>query len=118
MGIAENGWRRLLPVLLVALGACRTDYQVRRENIVEQLPWLQPGMTLQTDIVQRLGEPARQVESGHILIWTLEDDLRPSKKTTFSNWFLHDFQRVGPLSLVVVLDDSRCVERASLVRLW
>src|ERR1041385_6082129 len=103
MGNTENGksgWRRPLLLLLSLCAACRSDYQVRRENLGEQMPWLRTGATLQADIVQRLGEPARQLENGRIQIWTLEDDLQPRGKTPYSYRYLREFRRVGPLSLV------------------
>jgi len=113
---AKNGWGRSLLLVLCLGAACVSDHQVRRENTDEQMPWLRHS-TLEAEIVQRLGEPARQLESGRILIWTLENDLQP-RKTPSDDWYLGNFSRVGPLSLVVVFDGSRCVERASLVRLW
>jgi len=106
-------------LLLLGLGAaCRADYQVKVEPIVEQLSWLQVGSTAPGDVVQRFGEPARRLENGRILIWTLGDDLQPAKTPRGMAWGRPDFRFVGPLSLVVVLDDTQHVGRASLVRLW
>src|SRR5882724_8593461 len=96
----RNGGPRLRWLLLLGLGAaCRADYQVK------------VGSTAPGDVVQRFGEPARRLENGRILIWTLGDDLQPAKTPRGMAWGRPDFRFVGPLSLVVVLDDTQHVGR-------
>lgn len=102
---------RILASFVVAclLGSCFVPHDTRVVPSETMMPWLRAGETSRSELLQILGPPARQLESGRILMWEIGDDgYQPHR------W--HMWGR-GPMSLVVVAGPER-VERVSLVRWW
>lgn len=101
----------LLLLAVGSLASCLTNHDSRSVAFDAILPWLRSGVTTRAELIERFGMPRRQLESGRILLFEIQEDGRPSQ------WAAPGAPFYGPYSLVVVIAEGR-VERASMVRVW
>lgn len=92
------------------LASCFVAHETRVVPSETVMPWLRAGETSRAELLQILGPPVRQMESGRILMWEIADDGYQTRR-----WRVGQVQ--GPMTLVVVAGPER-VERVSLVRWW